>query len=231
MLKLQDITVDYGEGVVLDRLSLELRAGAIHGLVGRNGEGKTTLLNAIYGTVRPQEGTVQWQGSPVTAATIAYLETELYFYPMITGGEYLDIFETKNSLFDRSGWNEIFELPLEEYISVYSTGMKKKLALLAIFALDRPCLMLDEPFNGLDLESNLLLSRILRHLAQSGKTILVTSHIFESLSTLCDEVHWLNRGKIERTFTANTMHELKEEILRDLNDQKMPVLRSLLSVG
>jgi len=228
MLEIKNITVDYGEGKVLDGLSLTLRTGSVHGLVGRNGEGKTTLLNTIYGSVTPQEGVITWGSVPIGADVIAYLETELYFYPMITGEEYLGIFTTKNPSFDATSWGELFELPLKEFVSNYSTGMKKKLALIAVLSLDRPFIMLDEPFNGLDLESNLFLSRIIRMLADSGKTILVTSHILESLHTLCDEIHWLRHGRIERTFTPEDSTELKEEIIKDLDKEKLPLLAHLL---
>ncbi len=228
MLEIKDLTVDYGEEPVLNELSLSLAPQRIHGLVGRNGEGKTTLLNSIYGTVLPQAGSIEWNARPLRTEDVAYLETELYFYPMITGREYLKIFTSKNPLFDYHRWNELFELPLRDFISTYSTGMKKKLALLAIFALDRPFVMLDEPFNGLDIETNLLLSQILLAFAGSGKTILVTSHILESLTSICEEIHWLHHGHIEQSYTPANVHSLKEEILEDLNQQKLPALKQLL---
>jgi ABC-2 type transport system ATP-binding protein len=228
MLTLESITVDYGMGPVLEELSLTLNPRLVHGLVGRNGEGKTTLLNVIHGQVRPQSGIVTWKERPILTEDIAYLETELYFYPMITGEEYLQVFQSRAKRFDYEKWNDIFELPLREYISTYSTGMKRKLALMSIFALDRPLVMLDEPFNGLDLETNLLLSRIIQTLAERGQTVIVTSHILESLTPICDEIHWLHGGRIERTFTKKDSNELRTEILETLDAEKMPLVRKLL---
>lgn len=228
MLEIRGLTVDYGNGPVLQSLDLTCERGKVHGLVGRNGEGKTTLLNAIYGSVRPNAGRIEWDGTPLLHQQIGYLQTELYFYPMITAGEYLEVFQSRNPQFDLEGWSTVFELPLEEYVSNYSTGMKKKLALISVLSMERALLVLDEPFNGLDLESNLLLGRILRMVADSGKTIIVTSHIIESLQGVCDKVHLLERGRIERSYEGNELGELREQLLTEIETEKIPLVAQLI---
>lgn len=227
MLTISNLTVEYQPGQpVLRDLELALKAGTVNGLVARNGEGKTTLLNTIFGILTPATGTIEWEGQRIKPSDIAYLETEQVFYPLITGAEYLGIFKASNPLFDR--WNDVFELPLQEYVQNYSTGMKKKLALMAVLSFDRPLLMLDEPFNGLDIESNMLLVKILRMAANSGKTVLVTSHILESLTSLCDSIHLLSQGRIERTFNQSEMADLGTELWKGVHEKKSHLLNSLL---
>jgi ABC-2 type transport system ATP-binding protein len=88
--------------------------------------------------------------------------------------------------------------------------MKKKLAFLGILSLNRQILILDEPFNGLDLETNEILKQIIEQLHKNGKTIIITSHILETLTGICSEIHYLNNGYIEETFRPNTYNQLSK---------------------
>lgn len=194
------LTVAYGRQEVLKALDMRVDAGRICGLIGPNGAGKTTLLDALYGLVRVEDGKMNWNGRPLSRNDIGYLEAENYFYPMITGREYLELFRLQNPAFDLERWSDVFDLPLDQIIDAYSMGMKKKLALLGVLCLDRPILVLDEPFNHLDLESNQILQSVLRKLAASGRTILLTSHILASLTDICDDIRFLLDGRMEALF-------------------------------
>ena len=156
-------------------------------------------------------GTIDYNGKPVERKHIAYLETVNYFYPRITGGEYLGIFKSKNNSFDIAKWNDLFELPLDKLVDKYSTGMKKKLALLGIISLSREIIILDEPFNGLDLETVQKTKMLLNGL-KSKKTILITSHILESLTGMCDFISYLNNGAIQFTKAKTEFNLIENEI-------------------
>lgn len=210
MLTVNNLNLSFKENKVLKNLQLTIKKGVINGIVGLNGSGKTTLLNTICQYIRPQEGTILWEGEPVNIQQIAYLETNNFFYERMTGGEYLQFFKQKNKDFDVKEWNAIFDLPLNNYVTSYSTGMKKKLAFLGILSLNRQILILDEPFNGLDLETNEILKQIIKELQKSGKTIIVTSHILETLTTICSEIHYLNDGRIEESFEPKTYDQLSK---------------------
>ncbi len=80
---------------------------------------------------------------------------------------------------------------------------------MGILSLNRPILILDEPFNGLDLETNSVLKQIILLLKAKNKTILITSHILETLTSICDEIHYLKAGAIQRTFTPETYTDLE----------------------
>ncbi len=102
-------------------------------------------------------------------------------------------------------------------IENYSTGMKKKLAILAIIKTNKPFLLLDEPFNGLDLESSRIFTAVLKRLREDGKTIIVTSHMLESLASLCDQIHYLKDGVIYKTYNPGELAAMNNEIFSELD--------------
>jgi ABC-2 type transport system ATP-binding protein len=215
MIAIESIRVAYGDHLVLDELSLTIPVQKVHGLVGMNGAGKTTLLNAMAGYVKPISGSILMQGQPLLRRDLAFLETENYFYSHITGREYLGLFTAPSGSPGIDEWNRMFRLPLDQVIDGYSSGMKKKLALAGVLRQDKPLVILDEPFNGLDLESSRLLGMIITKLKERGKTILITSHILESLTGLCDYIHLIGNGRIRFTREKGNFANLEQEIFKD----------------
>lgn len=218
MLQIDNLTVAYGSKKVLDRLTLQLPAGEVHGIVGLNGSGKTTLLNTLYGFIKPLQGNVQFNGVALQRNDIGFLQAENFFYSGITGEEYLALFHHHNPSFDIIQWNSLFELPLQSLIETYSTGMRKKLAFLGVICLDTPIFVFDEPYNGLDLETNRKLKMIIQALKKSGKTILLTSHVLETLTSVCNTISFLSNQTILQTFHQGEF-TLIEAHLFGLNDE------------
>lgn len=126
MLTINNLTVSYGEKVVLDNLDLELESNKIHGLVGLNGAGKTTLLNTIFGLKEKDSGSILYNTTGIKRNNISYLETENFYYSNITGKEYLSLFHSTLHDYNINEWNKIFKLPINQLIESYSTGMKKR---------------------------------------------------------------------------------------------------------
>jgi ABC-2 type transport system ATP-binding protein len=226
MLSIEGLVVRRGSAEVLRGVDLPLEPGRVHGLVGRNGAGKTTLLDALYGFVPAAAGAVRFGARPALPTDIGYLTAENVFYPRITGREYLALFAAART-FDVQGWGALFELPLDRPVDAYSTGMKKKLALLGILSLGRPVLALDEPFNGLDLETNRLLARLLAMLAEEGRTVLLTSHVLESLTSTCHRIHLLDAGRIAARYAAADFPRLEADLARG-DAARLDQLRGLL---
>jgi ABC-2 type transport system ATP-binding protein len=212
MMQIKDLYVSYGNLKVLQGIDLQIQKMQLHGLVGLNGSGKTTLLNTIYGIKKQDTGEISTDIGQPRRKSISFLETENYFFPRITGHEYLQLVTWQNKLFNILDWNEIFELPLEKLIDTYSTGMKKKLALFGVIGLDRPIMILDEPFNGIDIETVQKLKSLLSKLKNFGKMLLVTSHILESLTGICDCISFLNEGKIQFTAQKSEFNSIEERI-------------------
>ena len=231
MLEVNDLHKAYGRHEVLRGVSLAVRPGTIHGLVGANGAGKTTLINCLYGLESGFTGAVRVGGDarPVREVT-GLLPYEPYFYPRLTGREYVEfcLQARGRPVPDLRPWNQLLELPLDQYATDYSAGMKKKLALLAVLVQQFPYLILDEPFNGLDLEANLLLKAILKRLRDQGTGILLTSHILGTLTEVADEATVLVAGRVQRHYPAAEFGTLEADLLAALHGEKLAQLDALL---
>lgn len=226
MLSINHLSFSYEENLVLENVSFEVKNGEILGILGLNGAGKSTLLNLVAGFLPLAQGTIQFQNAPLSKQSIAMLETHNYFYPHLTAQEYLHIFIKKEKLVDIQAWATMLDIPLNQEIENFSTGMKKKLALLSILILDRPVMIFDEPFNGLDLESSFLLKEIILKLKAKGKIILLTSHVLETLTGICDRILWLKKGNVECIFEYDSFGSIEKILKEDWT--KLDTLQHLL---
>lgn len=218
MISINQLQVAYGSRVVLHDINLSMASGNIHGIVGLNGSGKSTLFNTMFGFVKPHSGHIMFNGAPLSKKNLAYLETSNFFYSNITGHEYLSIFPSNNKKVDINSWQDLLKLPLNDLTDTYSTGMKKKLALLALLKTDKEILLLDEPFNGLDMESVKILSVLVQQLKEKGKTILITSHILETLTSLCDTIHHLENGRFVKSYSRSDMQHLSSDLFGSMEE-------------
>ncbi|HWQ81012.1 MAG TPA: ATP-binding cassette domain-containing protein [Ignavibacteria bacterium] len=215
MLEIKDLKVSYGSNTVLRGINLTAEEPAVYGVAGLNGSGKTTLFGAISGYIKREEGSIMIDGRKILRGDTGYLMTENYFYSNITGNEYLNIFRQTNDNFSKEKMNELFKIPLDDIIETYSNGMRKKLALLALLKQERRVYLLDEPFNGLDMESCKAVEIVINALKEKGKTVLVSSHILETLTGTCSKIHLLKDGIIHDTFGTGEYDSLKSELFED----------------
>lgn len=206
MLEIKNISVSFKDKNVLQNLNLEIEEGIILGILGKNGAGKTTLFESLYQSQK-YNGEILWKNQKLLRENISYLETENYFYPYITGREYLSYF-VKDKLPKTIELAEKFQLPLDKYVQYYSSGMKKKLALIGMLMLDKPINILDEPFNGVDFEGVHLLYDIICELKQSNKMVIISSHIIETLFHTCDRIVTLENGLISNIFEKSDFEKL-----------------------
>lgn len=207
MLEIKNLSVSFKDKHVLQSLNLEIEEGKILGILGKNGAGKTTLFESLYQSQK-YSGEILWQSKNLLRENISYLETENYFYPYITGKEYLSYF-SKEKLVKTIELAEKFQLPIEKFVQYYSSGMKKKLALIGMLMLDKPINILDEPFNGVDFEGVHLLYDIILELKQNNKTVIISSHIIETLFHTCDRIVTLENGKISNIFEKDDFEKLR----------------------
>ena len=224
MIKIQNLTFRFSSHKVLDDISIEFEKKQVNGIVGLNGAGKTTFFNVLSTTLKTQTGDIMLDGSKISNKDIAYLETVNFFYSRITGNEYLKIFKQTNLDFNLDSLQEFLKLPLDDLIETYSTGMKKKLALLGVLKQDKKIFLLDEPFNGLDLETNKIMELIVTALKEKGKTIFVSSHIIDPLLAVCDKIHYLDNGKFARTFEKHDFHHIEEELFKKLKSEAKTII-------
>lgn len=226
MISIQNLHRAFGAQVVLRDVQLALAPGTIHGLVGANGAGKTTLLHCLYGLDTGYTGQVRETTGLSIRQHTGLLPYEPFFYPKLTGREYLQfcLQARGQSLVDFAGWNHILDLPLDQYAQEYSAGMQKKLALLALLVQDLRYLILDEPFNGLDMGTNLLLKEILLRLRRRGTGILLTSHLLGTLTETCDEITVLAAGTVQRHYRTPEFGSLATDLLDTFYQDKLTQL-------
>lgn len=217
MIEIKGLVCGYGEKIVLENLNGTFESGQIHGILGKNGAGKTTLFNTLFGFHKSKQGHISWNHQAIQKAQISFLETNGFFYPMMTGMEYLRII--KDDEIDIFQWNKLLELPLDEYAENYSTGMKKKLAFLGVLIQQRPIWILDEPFNGVDIESNEKLMQIIQRTKAENRVIFISSHIMSMLTRVCDQIHVLNDGRFIQTYERGQFDRLEKEFQQSIEDE------------
>lgn len=218
MIRISSLNKSYGKNEVLKNITLEFSKGNVYGVVGENGAGKTTLFKCIAG-LESYNGEIISEINPLKNH-LGLLLTDPFFFSKITGKEYIRLLcnARGKTLLDIDDKN-IFNLPLNQYASTYSTGMKKKLAITAILLQGNEYFILDEPFNGVDIQSNIILTEIILKLKELNKTVIMSSHIFSTLSDTCDEIYLLSKGEqiksVQKTEFKNLEQEMKAIAIGD----------------
>jgi ABC-2 type transport system ATP-binding protein len=214
-IEINHLSENFGKISVLKDISLKYNKGMIYGLIGENGAGKTTLFKCMMGLY-----TYTGEIKKAPDIAIGYLPADNFFYTLVTGLEYLQFcIKAKDCKIDYEKiktLNGLFNLPLNRYASDYSTGMKKKLALMALLLQENDVYILDEPFNGIDLKGCIQLKKIIKNLKNEGKTIIISSHLISSLHEICETIHYLNRHIIYKEFHEESIEEIEAEIINSL---------------
>ena len=208
MIEIRNVSLRLDGKSILNNISLTLELGKIYGLVGSNGSGKTMLMKCICGFVHPTEGEIKTDGRRV-GKDVDYLPNAGIiietpgFIPYMSGKSNL-----KNLALIRNqiGNYEIEEAlrsvgldpNLKKHVSKYSLGMRQRLG-IAQAIMEKPrLLILDEPFNGLDVQGVKDIRELLMSLQKQGVTILLASHYDEDIRTLCEEVYLVREHRIRK---------------------------------
>ncbi len=211
MINIQNLFKSFGKKEVLKDINLQFEKGKVYGIVGENGSGKTTLFRCMAG-LEKYDGQIQSSLNPLKNY-LGLLLTEPFFFTKITGKEYIRLLcNARKKEVSKIDDKNIFDLPLNQYASTYSTGMKKKLALLAILLQENQYFILDEPFNGVDIHSNIIIVDLIHKLKSLGKTVIISSHIFSTLSETCDEIYLLSSGEIVKKVLRENFGALELEM-------------------
>ncbi len=213
MLTITSLNKSYGNKAVLKDINISFEDGKVYGIVGLNGAGKTTFFSCLSG-LTDFDGTIEHKKYKPLKNYIGYVPTEPYFFPRTKGSEYLAFIKhAKGSTAINEVIPTIFDLPLDEYVDNYSTGMKRKIAFTGAMIGNSEIYILDEPFNGVDIKSNLVLKHKILELKAQKKTIFISSHIVSSLTELCDEVHLLKDGKFVISYAQADFNKIETDLM------------------
>lgn len=213
LIKIDNLSKNYDSVVVLNGLNLSYENGHIYGLVGENGAGKTTMFNCIM-RLTEYDGEI----TRCKDMSIGYMPADSFFYPLITAQEHIEFcLKAKGVVIDKAEiekMNELFELPLDRYAASFSTGMKKKLSFMTLLLQKNDLMILDEPFNGVDLKGCINMRNVIRREKEMGRTFIISSHQIASLREICENIDFLCDHRILKRYTSESVDVIEQDILQ-----------------
>ncbi len=216
VIKIESLVRDYGDGKGVFHVSFHVNQGEAFGFLGPNGAGKTTTIRHLMGFLKPKSGRCIidgldcWSERERVQARLGYIPGEISFFEDMTGAEFLKFIAEYRKIGIQNRREELlerFELEPKSKIKKMSKGMKQKLGIVAAFMHDPDILILDEPTSGLD---PLMQSRFIDLIAEEkkhGKTILMSSHMFEEVERTCDRIGIIRKGRMVAVDSADTLRE------------------------
>lgn len=205
LIEVHNITKDYGEGRGNFDISFSVEEGQVFGFVGVNGAGKTTLIRQMMGFLESDNGDIKinsldsWKDSAKIKKLVGYVPGEIAFPDSPTGNDFFkkqaELLELKDMSFAKESI-ATFQLDPSANLKRMSKGMKQKTAIVAAFMADPDILILDEPTTGLDPLMRKDFIELINREKKRGKTIFMSSHMFEEVENTCDLVAFIKDGKI-----------------------------------
>ena len=237
MLRIENLTKNYGDKKAVDNLSLHIQKGEIYGFIGHNGAGKTTTLKSCCGILQFDQGNIYIDGVSIKdnplqcKKKMAYIPDNPDLYEFLSGIKYLnfiaDVYgvgkQERESRIKK--YADMFELTgdLAQPISAYSHGMKQKLAIISALIHEPKLILMDEPFVGLDPKASHILKEIMRELCDNGGAIFFSTHVLEVAEKLCDKVAIIKNGRL---VASGSMEEVKgneslESVFLELEEENV----------
>ena len=208
MIQINDVSLTIKKTEILRNVTVDFEKGKIHGLIGRNGSGKTMLMKCICGFVKPTEGMITVNGKQVGRDcdfpdSVGIIIETPGFIPYYSGYKNLKLLANLRKKITGGQVKEAMERvgldpELKRHVRKYSLGMRQRLGLAQAIMEEPELLVLDEPMNGLDKEGVADMRSYLLALKAEGKTILIASHSTEDIAVLCDTVWEMDKGVLTR---------------------------------
>lgn len=220
MITIEHLTRDYGGGKGIFDVSFQVKQGEVFGFLGPNGAGKTTTIRHLMGFLQAKSGQCMidgldcWKDREKIQERLGYIPGEISFFNDMTGAEFLKFIGKyrknpsdirKNELIER------FELNPHGKIKKMSKGMKQKIGIVAAFMHDPDILILDEPTSGLDPLMQNRFIELVQEEKKRGKTILMSSHMFEEVERTCHQIGMIREGKLA---ALDSVEKLREQYVR-----------------
>jgi ABC-2 type transport system ATP-binding protein len=223
VVEVEGLVKRFGDTVALDGLDLQVDRGEVHGFLGPNGAGKSTTIRVLLGLLRKDEGVARmlggdpWHDAADLHRRLAYVPGEVSLWPNLTGGEVIDLLGRMRGGLDPRKRDELieqFELDPTKKGRSYSKGNRQKVALVSALAADVELLLLDEPTSGLDPLMESVFEARVDEFRDSGRTVLLSSHILAEVERLCDRVSIIRSGRTVETGTLGELQHLTRTSVR-----------------
>jgi ABC-2 type transport system ATP-binding protein len=210
LVAIEKVTKSFGPKIALHNISFAVPSGQIWGLLGPNGAGKTTLFRLLMGILKATQGRLliesldAFEDRVAAKRLIGFLPDEPVFHSYLSGREILELSAAMHELDVPTTMARIAPLiaqlrlsdDIDNYAEDYSRGMKKKLGLLLAMLHQPKLLVLDEPTNGLDVESTHLFYDLISATARDGVTVLFSTHLMDHVTRLCSHAVIINEGSV-----------------------------------
>jgi ABC-2 type transport system ATP-binding protein len=202
-----DLTKTYGRLRAVDRITVQVSQGEVYGILGPNGAGKTTFLRMLFGLIRPDSGTLRvlgrtWRDDGIAAleGVAGFIESPK-FYPGLSGRRNLELLAGLDGGVPAARLDEVLDVVdlaarQRDKVGGYSFGMRQRLGVAAALLRDPRLLVLDEPANGLDPAGIRDMRALVKRLADSGLTVLLSSHDMGEVEQICDDVTIMRTGSV-----------------------------------
>ncbi len=220
IIEIKNLSKDYGNGKGIFNVNFSVKKGEVFGFLGPNGAGKTTTIRNLMGFVIPDHGSCTinnmdcYKDAAKIQESLGYLAGEIAFLDDLTGKQMLEFIASMKGIKDKTRMYELmelFELDPKGKIKKMSKGMKQKIGIICAFMNNPDIIILDEPTSGLDpLMQNRFVDLILEE-KEKGKTIFMSSHIFEEIERTCDKTAIIKDGKIVAIEDIKSLKEKKRK--------------------
>lgn len=230
IIEIKNLTKNYGKSRGIIDVSFNVKQGEVIGLLGPNGAGKTTIIRILMGFIKKDSGNSYikkldvFKDASVIQNDVGYIPGEINFISDMTGKDFIKFMADYQGLKDLSKANQLidfFELDPSAKIQKFSKGMKQKLGIIIAFMHNPDILILDEPTSGLDPLMQNKFINLINMEKKKGKTILLSSHMFEEIEKTCDKVVIIKEGKV---VTIDNIENMKKTQIKKytiyLNNEK-----------
>lgn len=220
MLEVKNVYKSYNKNSVLKDVSLTVMPGEIHGLIGENSAGKTTLIKCVTGIYKADKGSILYDEKPIydnpeVKEKVGYVADYNEYIKYYTVTQMVRMYERFYPKFNKNKFNEfnqIFKLPVDKRIMTFSKGQKMRLAFMLEVAKEPDYLIMDEPTSGLDpVAKAKFFELLINEVEQREIGVLISSHHLDGLEKICDSVTMMHEGVVERQMS---MEDMKSELVK-----------------
>lgn len=230
LIEIKDLTKDFGQGRGIFGVSFSVHQGECFGFLGPNGAGKSTTIRHLMGFSKPQSGHTYIRGIDTlknrdkVMREVSYLPGEIELPEALTGKEFIEEQKELKGVIDDTFLeylNKTFKLDTSLRCKEMSLGMKRKIAIVCCFMSDPEIIIMDEPSSGLDPDMQKVFINLVKAEKKRGKTMLMSSHIFEEIDSCCDRIAVIKDGCIVSLFKADDLkHKAKKTYIITLANRQ-----------